>query len=451
MPAWLAAWAVLAAACQDAPTQTHIVLQVHVARAIAAQVTSIVVHGQKQSGATTVDVSEASADYDAGETPRFVLQPATGRDELHVRIVALHDREEVASATLTSWYSAGRGLYLDIELGCSDAYDLGGQQASGSPGKPIDSCDFTMLKTPRAGSGGAGGKSGSGGAPAAGSGGAGSGGAGAGGGGGAGGGAGASGDGASGTESTSRTGAAGGSGTAAGAGGAGQGPVSGAGAAGGGGSSGSAAGSGGAGSGGAGAGGAGVGGVGGAAGGGGTGGGPGTGCLTWRTIATISDAIETLSPEAFIAGIEHRDTPTEDIKQFICRASPAGLTEKLVGKASKWGCYLPGPGTTAYTVMENVEILISSNTAPCLTWKPLSPAQPPTSPLIFGDGSGATHVCRVSHAGVAEGRDTSGERIGQVRLESAQYVCRYEFYYYVENMTHVNLAGETTQVLDLAP
>jgi hypothetical protein len=438
MLACVAGWAVLAAACQKAPTQTHIVLDVHVASAIAKQVTSVVVHGQKRSGATTDDVTKASADYEPGETPRFVLQPAAAQERLQLRIVALHDREEVASATLRSWYSAGRGLYLGVELGCSGAYDLEDQEASESPTKPINSCNFKLAKTPNAGSGGAGGKSGSGGEPAAGSGGkpanpsAGTGGTSS---------AGASG--ASEPEPTNRTGAAGGSGTAAGTGGAGQGPVSGTGAAGGGGASG-AAGSGGAGSGG--------GGAGGAAGGGGSAGAtPAPGCLTWRTVATISDAIETLIPEAFIAGTEHRDNPTEEIKQFICRASPAGMTEKLVGKASKWGCYLPGPLATAYTVMENLEILISSNTAPCLAWKPLSPTQPPTSPLIFGDGSGAARVCRVSHAGIAEGRNTSGERIGQVRLESGQYVCRYEFYYYVENMTHVNLAGEATEVLALAP
>jgi hypothetical protein len=436
---------VLAGACQEAPTQTHILLEVHVASAIAKQVTRIVVHGEKRSGATTDDVTQASANYKAGDTPRFVLQPAADSGRLQLRVVALHDREEIASALLKSWYSEGRGLYLDIELGCTGPYDLGEQQAAESPAKAIDSCDFAMAKNPRAGSGGAGGKSGSGGGPAAGSGGkpaqtsAGTGGV---------PGSGAGGDGgasdtpgtppASGTGATAAGGSgAGGTGGAGSGGMAGQGLVGGAGAAGGGG-----AGSGGVG---------GAAGAAGAAGGGGASGAPGSGCLSWQTVVTISDAIETLSPAAFIAGTEHRDNPIEEIKQFICRATPTGTTEKLVGKASKWGCYLPGPGTTAYTVMDNVEILISSNTAPCLTWKPLSPTQAPASPLIFGDGSGAARVCRVSHSGVAEDRNTSGERIGQVRLESAHYVCRYEFYYYVENMTHVNLAGETTQVLDLAP
>jgi hypothetical protein len=430
------------AACQEAPTNTHIVLDVHVAKAIEDRVTSVVVHAEKRSGGTTDDVRNVKASFKAGDTPRFVLQPAANQAQLQVRVVALQNREEIASAVLRSRYSAGRGLFLDVELGCEGPYDLGEQLASEEPSKPIDSCKYP--KTARAGAAGG---AGSGGKPAMAQ-------------------AGSSGEapsgltgeaGAAGSDANRGTGGAGtgaaganegGAGAAGAAGAAGGGNISaGAGGTAGGSTVSNTAGQGGAGTGGAGAGGA---GAGGAAGGGGASGAPGTGCLTWQPVATISDAIETLSPPAFVAGTEHRDTPTENIPNFICRATPAGTATQLVGKASKWGCYLPGPGMTAYTVMDNLEILISSNTSPCLTWKTLSPTTAPTSPLIIGTGAGAARICRVSHAGVAEGRNTSGERVGQVRLESGQYVCRYEYYFYIENMTHVNEAGELTQVLDLA-
>ncbi|HET6340214.1 MAG TPA: hypothetical protein VFG30_43690 [Polyangiales bacterium] len=420
------------AACQEEPTHTHIVLDVHVAKAIEDRVTSVVVHAEKRSSATTDDVRDAKASFKAGDAPRFVLQPAANQAQLQVRIVALQNREEIASAVLRSRYSAGRGLFLAVELGCEDAYDLGEQSASEEPAKPIDSCKYK--KTPRAGAAG-GPAAGSGGKPAMPK-------------------AGSSGEapsgvtgeaGAAGSDANRGTGGAGSGAAGANVGGAGAGggnPSAGAGGSADGSTVSNTGGQSGAGTSGAGA--------GGAAGGGGASGEPGTGCLTWQAVATISDAIETLSPPAFVAGTEHRDNPTENIPNFVCRATPAGTATQLVGKASKWGCYLPGPGATAYTVMDDLEILISSNTSPCLTWKTLSPTTAPTSPLIFGTGASAARVCRVSHAGVAEDRNTSGERVGQVRLESGQYVCRYEYYYYVENMTHVNEAGELTQVLDLA-
>jgi hypothetical protein len=427
-------------ACQDEPTQTHIVLEVHVAKAIEAEVTSIVVHGEKPSSSGPTDVSKATADFEPGDTPRFVLQPATGQAQLQVRVVAMHERDELASALVKSRYAAGRGLHLDVELGCTGPYDLGEQEAAATPSKKLVSCDYEKLP-----SGGSGGKAGSGGGPAAGT---------------SGkivgavtaaGGGGSSGTGEAGLgadEGGAGAAGLGSSGTAAGSGGAGSGGA-GAGGAGAGGAGAGGAGAGGAGAGGAGAGGAGAGGAGaGGRSGAGAGGDP-FDCVTWTHVTTISDAIESLNPPAYIAGHELRDNPTEEIPQFICQATPPGLSTKLVGKASRWGCYIPGPGTTAYTVTEDVEIMVSSNTSPCLRWNPLSPTIAPASRLMFGDDG--SRVCRVSHSGNAEGRSTSGERVGQVRLESNQYVCRFEFYYYLDNMTHVNLAGEATQVLDLAP
>jgi hypothetical protein len=133
-------------------------------------------------------------------------------------------------------------------------------------------------------------------------------------------------------------------------------------------------------------------------------------------------------------------------------ASPDPLTPKAVGKASRWGCYVPGPGESVYTVTTGVELLISRNSSPCLAWKPLDPSIAPTSPIVFG----GSRVCRVSHDGVFHdvpgvARSTTGERIGQVRMEGGVWVCRYEFYFNELNKTLINNPSETTDVLDFAP
>jgi hypothetical protein len=412
-------WLLAVFGCRDAPEQTHIVLDVHVAKALAEDVTRIVVHGEKPSGAQTRDVTEASAAFKAGDAPRFVLQPAEDQTRLQVRIVALNGRDEVASAVLKSRYEPGRGLFLNVELGCGGAANLGDQVASDAPPKSINSCDHAPKQNPpRSGSGG-GGSSGV-----------------------------EAGSGGRGTISNPTTIEGGSGSAAAGSGGGGEDS----------GDSGeSGAGSGGAGSGGAGSSGAGSGGRGGAgSGGAGNGGRGGAGnsgsgaCYEWKPVATISDAIETMTPEAFVAGVEHRDSsPAEDIEQFICRAKPEGMSIKVVGKASRWGCYMPGPGTTNYTMTSDVDILVSRNTQPCLSWSALSSMQEPSSTLVFGDDPQAHRVCRVFHDEAAEGHGTSGARIGQVRQEDGRWVCRYEFYYYVDNQTRVNQTGETVEVLQL--
>src|SRR4051794_40212660 len=97
---WIAGWLLLLAACQEGATPTHIVLDVHVAKLIEARVTSVVVHSDKRSGAESEDDPEAKATFKAGQTPRFILQPATHQAQLQLRVVALHDREEIASALL---------------------------------------------------------------------------------------------------------------------------------------------------------------------------------------------------------------------------------------------------------------------------------------------------------------------------------------------------------------
>jgi hypothetical protein len=325
-------------------------------------------------------------------------------------------------------------LFLNVELGCSGAANLGDQVASDAPAKSINSCDHAPKQNPpRAGSG-------------------------------AGGGSGAeAGSGGRGTISNPPT-TEGASGTAAAGSGGPDGEDSGDGGEGGeagngdAGSGSGGAGSGGAGGGGAGSGGSSRGGRGGAGGSGGAGSGgrggagsSGSGaCYEWTTVATISDAIETMTPEAFVAGVEHRDTsPAEDVEQFICRAKPEGMSIKVVGKASRWGCYMPGPGTTNYTVTSDVDILISRNTQPCLAWSALSSTQEPSSALVFGDDPQAHRVCRVFHDEAAEGHSTSGARVGQVRQEDGRWVCRYEFYYYIDNQTRVNQSGETVEVLQL--
>jgi hypothetical protein len=143
------------------------------------------------------------------------------------------------------------------------------------------------------------------------------------------------------------------------------------------------------------------------------------------------------------------------ITQYICMAGPPEIPSAAIGKASIWGCFIPGPGDTAYKVPNNVELLVSNNLSPCLTWdQKLDPSHEPTGPVVFGDPP--MHVCYVQHIGTYHDDmgnvvATKGPRIGQVRSEGGVWVCRYEFYYGEYMKTFVNQMGEDTRVLDLAP
>ncbi|HKP61076.1 MAG TPA: hypothetical protein VJV78_30305 [Polyangiales bacterium] len=375
-------------ACQDGTTQTHVLLEVQVAQALAKRVTRVDVHGQKPGGSRDEGAGVSSA-YKAGDALRFVLQPSAAQSRLQVRIVALSDGEVIASAVLRSRYRAAHGLHLKVEIGCEGERDLGEQTASETARELIDTCKFRVKELPMAGAGGA----------------------------------------------------AGGGGMtvelmpAAGMGGRGEGGKSGSGT----------GGVGGAGAGGAGAGGAGAG----AAGGAGMPAEPASsepGCYSWRKVAKIAE-VETLMPAAFVAGTEQRDGSAEEVKQFICLATPPGISGKLLGKASKWGCYIPVAGEAAATVTTDVEVLISRNSQPCLSWVALEAERAPAGTLLFGDGR--VQACRVFHEGVGEeGHNTSGARVGQVRHEDGKWVCRYEFYSYLMRPTLTNQPAERTEVLE---
>lgn len=153
-------------------------------------------------------------------------------------------------------------------------------------------------------------------------------------------------------------------------------------------------------------------------------------------------------PEAFVAGLEQRENQA-DVKQYICLATPQGVTGKLLGKASRWGCYIPAAGDAAYTeITTDVDILISSNAQPCLHWAPLEAERAPASTLQFGSPN-PVRACRVFHEGIAEeGKNTKGARVGQVRQENGKWVCRFEFYSGLQMPTLTNQPGEVAEVLE---
>ena len=432
-------------ACGGDSAQTKIVLFVSANEPLAERITRVGVYDLRDAQDPSPDTSQP---FTRGVSQRFEQAPRPGRSDMRVRIVAWHDQDLIASASLRSEYTEGLSLYLRLTIDCEGTNDLGWHSASiKSSVSAIDTCG-TSASVPSTTAGAAGtrqttsnqrmgaggetagaaaressaGKDGSSGTSAGSNGednGAGAG--------------RAANDGIQPSPASGGAGAAGESGAQSGAGADAAG-------------SGMATGSGGA---------AGQGGRAAAAGssGGGAGGGSGVpaNCYNWRTIQSAAD-VERITPGAYVAGIEQRQNPAEQVPQYVCLARPSPLTDKAVGKGSRWGCYIPGPDpATSYTATNNIDVLVSSNDQPCLAWKPFDGAREPDSNLVLGEGQQASKVCRVYHDGVGETRLTSGARVGQVRFEGGRWVCRFEFYFGDYHMTFTNAAGEQTEVLDYGP